>query len=101
MFQPLRVGFVFICLGFGFLACFDDGSGGLDELQAVIDTVGDTVAVRTIAGSVWGDTAYLEAEVSIGMIEGPDEYLIGDPRSIAVGAGGEIYAGPGDTHVRT
>ena len=40
---------------------------------------------------MWSDTAYLEPEVSIGMLEGPDEYLIGNPRAIAIGHDGVIY----------
>ncbi len=64
-------------------------SGG--RWHAVTDTVGDTVTVRTVAGSMWGDTASLEPEVSIGMVEGPEEYLIGDPRALAVGWDGVIY----------
>jgi hypothetical protein len=74
-----------------FAACSDSGAGRGGEWQAVVDTVGDTIAVRTLSGNVWGDTAYLEAEVSIGQLEGPDEYLIGDPRSIAVGPDGTLY----------
>lgn len=57
----------------------------------MIDTIGDTVVVRTLSGSVWGDTATLMAEVTIGVLEGADEYVIGEPRSIAVGPKGEIY----------
>ncbi|MFC1639743.1 6-bladed beta-propeller, partial [Gemmatimonadota bacterium] len=92
MFRPRRLGLVFICLGFGFSACVNDSGGGSGGgWEAAIDTVGDTVIVRTLSGSAWGDTAYLEEEVSIGMLEGPDEYLIGNPRSIAVAGGGEIY----------
>jgi hypothetical protein len=93
MFHPQRLRSIAICLGFGFLACVSDGGGGAGGggWEAAVDTVGDTVVVRTLSGSVWGDTAYLEAEASIGMLEGPDEYLIGDPRSFAVGAGGAIY----------
>jgi hypothetical protein len=79
--------------------------------HGVIDTVGDTMTVRTVSGSVWGDTAHLEAEVEIGMLEGPDEYLLGDPRSIAVDPRGVIYVldrqvpiirayGPDGTHLR-
>lgn len=59
--------------------------------HAVTDTLSDTITVRTIAGSIWGDTAWLEPELSIGMVEGSDEYLIGDPRALAVGPGGVIY----------
>jgi len=56
-----------------------------------VDTVGDTITVRTLSGSVWGDTASLEPEVTIGMLEGPDEYLIGSPRALAVGLDGTIF----------
>lgn len=72
-------------------ACADGARRSPSDWQAVVDTVGDTVTVRTVSGSVWGDTAYLEPEVSIGMMEGPDEYLIGSPRAIAVGRDGVIF----------
>ncbi|MGD8726889.1 MAG: 6-bladed beta-propeller [Gemmatimonadales bacterium] len=72
------------------VACAERGSHGT-RWQAVIDTVGDTITVRTVSGSVWGDTAHLEPEVSIGMLEGPDEYLIGEPRAVSVGPDGSIY----------
>ncbi|MGD8727004.1 MAG: 6-bladed beta-propeller [Gemmatimonadales bacterium] len=88
------------------------GPGGeaAGSWQAVIDTVGDTIVVRTVSGSVWGDTAYLEPELSIGMLEGPDEYLIGNPRALAVSEDGRIYVldrqvmqvrvyGPDGTHL--
>lgn len=61
------------------------------QWQATVDTVGDTITVRTRAGSVWGDTASLEPEVAIGLVEGPDEYLIGEPQALAVGPEGTIY----------
>ena len=71
------------------------GEGGQERAgpawQAVTDTIGDTVTVHTISGSVWGDTAHLEPRVSIGMVDGPDEYLIGNPGAIAVGLGGTVY----------
>mgnify|MGYP001828422316 CR=1 FL=1 len=92
MSRLVLVGSVGLCLGFAVIACTDSGVDGVDgRWEAVVDTVGDTVTVRTISGSVWGDTATLVPEVSIGMLEGPDEYLIGDPRSIAVNSGGNIY----------
>ena len=59
---------------------------------AVHDTIGDTVVVRTVSGSVWGDTAELVPEVSIGMLEGPEEYMLGSIVSLAEGADGTIYA---------
>lgn len=59
---------------------------------AVHDTIGDTVVVRTVSGSVWGDTAELVPEVSIGMLDGPEEYMLGSIVSLAEGADGTIYA---------
>lgn len=59
--------------------------------QAEYDTIGDTIVVRTVAGSVWGDTAELVADVTIGEFEGRDEYMFGRVRSLAVGPDGSIY----------
>lgn len=59
--------------------------------ESVRDTVGDTVVVRTVSGSVWGDTATLEAEMSIGELEGADEYILGSVSALAVGPDGIIY----------
>lgn len=59
--------------------------------QVVRDTLGDTVVVRTVTGSVWGDTAELVPEVRIGEFEGADEYLFGDVRSLAVGPDRSMY----------
>lgn len=74
-------------------ACEGGSSNGIGDgpWQAVSDTVGDTITVRTVSGSVWGDTARLEPQVTIGMTDGPDEYLIGNPQAIAVGVGGTVY----------
>lgn len=68
----------------------DDGPDSL-AWQAVRDTVGDTVVVRTVSGSVWRDTAVLEAEVSIGTLDGADEYIFGAVSALAVGADGTFY----------
>lgn len=56
------------------------------------DTVGDTVIVRTVAGSSWGGEAVLEPEVRIGVFEGEPEYMFGRVVSLAVAPGGAIYA---------
>ncbi len=87
------------------------GNETTESWEAVIDTVADTITVRTISGSMWGDTAFLEPEISIGMLEGPDEYLIGSPRALAVSRDGVIYLldrqvmkvrmyGPDGVHIR-
>jgi hypothetical protein len=74
------------------VACSGESGNPLaDEWRATVDTIGDTITVRTLSGSVWGDTATLVPEVTIGTLDGADEYLIGDPVAIAVGADGVIY----------
>lgn len=53
--------------------------------------VGDTVVVRTEAGSVWGETRELVPEMSIGEMDGADEYLFGSINGIAVADDGTVY----------
>lgn len=60
-------------------------------LRVERDTVGDTLVVRTVAGSAWGAPARLEPEVRIGTFEGEDEYMLGDVAGIAVAPDGAIY----------
>ena len=69
----------------------EGGAGGSDQWQAVYDTLGDTLVVRTLSGSIWGDTARLAPEVSIGMFDGPEEYVFGRIYSLAMGRDGTIY----------
>ena len=69
-----------------------------DGWQAVRDTVGDTVVVRTVAGSIWGDTARLVAELRIGSLDGADEYVLGDPVSLE-GGNGAVYVVDGQVPV--
>ena len=101
----------FLSMTIAAIACSGGATRSTSDWRTVVDTVGDTITVRTLSGSVWGDTAYLETEVSIGMMEGPDEYLIGSPRAIAVGRDGTIFLldrqvlvvrayGPDGTHLR-
>lgn len=59
--------------------------------DVVVDTIGDTIVVRTLAGSVWGGEATLEPELSIGELDGPQEYLFGRIASLAIGDSGTIY----------
>ena len=68
----------------------EDGPGG--GPQVVTDTLGDTVVVRTLSGSVWGDDAGLVPELSIGeALDGPEEHLFGSIASLAVDDDGNIY----------
>jgi len=80
------------------VACTVDGVVRESRWQAVVDTVGDTITIRTVAGSVWGDTAELVSVLTIGVLDGPDEYIFGDVRSLAVAPDGSVYAY--DRHVR-
>ena len=59
--------------------------------MATYDTIGDTIVVRTVSGSIWRDTAQLVPEVSIGMFDGPEEYIFGRVVSLAMGPDGTIY----------
>jgi hypothetical protein len=61
------------------------------ELRVERDTVGDTVVVRTLAGSQWDGPAVLEPELRIGVFEGEDHYMFGGVRSLAVAPEGSIY----------
>lgn len=60
--------------------------------QVAYDTIGDTIVVRTVAGSIWGESAELMPEVRIGVFDGPEEYVFGEIRGLAVDADGFIYA---------
>ncbi|MCE2531268.1 MAG: 6-bladed beta-propeller [Acidimicrobiia bacterium] len=57
----------------------------------VTDRIGDTTVVRTLSGSVWGGDATLVPEMSIGEVDGPDEYLFGRIGSIAVDSDHNVY----------
>lgn len=59
-------------------ACDRTGARASGEWDAAVDTVGDTVVVRTLTGSAQGDTARLVPEMRIGELEGPDHYILGN-----------------------
>ena len=87
-----RLAMTTVLLGFSCVGCSSGGqSGGEGEWEAARDTLGDTLVVRTLSGSVWGDTARLVPEVSIGMFDGPEEYTFGRVYSLAMGPDGTIY----------
>ena len=56
------------------------------------DTVGDTIVVRTLSGSVWGTPMELKIDLSIGTLEGDSTLMFGSIQKIAVDADGGIYA---------
>ena len=78
---------------------FPSASGELHE--QVVETRGDTTVVRTLSGSVWGKEATLVPEVSIGELDGPDEYLFGNIYGITVDSEGQIHVLDGQAqHIR-
>ena len=80
-----------IALSLVAVACAPDAPATANQPDVVTDTIGDTVVVRTLAGSVWGADATLEPEVSIGELDGPEEYLFGRVSSIAVDDDHNVY----------
>jgi hypothetical protein len=58
--------------------------------QAQVDTLGDTIVVRTISGSERGEMA-LVPELRIGAVEGADHEMFGEITGLAVGPSGRIY----------
>jgi hypothetical protein len=72
-------------------ACGGSGDRVPSSLTVERDTVGDTVVVRTLAGSVWGDSVRLVEELRVGELDGGDEYTFGQVREFAVGRDGTMY----------
>ena len=46
-------------------------------VQVERETVGDTTIVRTVSGMVWDEPRALVPEVSIGVLDGAEEYMLG------------------------
>lgn len=80
-----------VTLAVALAACSAPDGPAAHEWQAAYDTIGDTLVVRTMSGSVWGDDGTLVADVTIGEFEGADEYMFGSVRSLAVAPDGFIY----------
>ena len=76
---------------FALAACEVDNDPSTAGQDVVIRTIGDTTVVRTLSGSVWGAEATLVPEVSIGELDGPEEYLFGWIFSIAVDDDRNVY----------
>jgi hypothetical protein len=72
------------------LACGGSDTGA-HAWEATVDTLGDTIVVRTVGGSVWLDTATLTPELSVGVFEGAEEEMFGEVAAIAVNQAGDIF----------
>ena len=86
---PARLTLLVTAASLGTVACGSGASPGGPSVE--IETIGDTTIVRTLSGSVWGSEATLVPEVSIGELEGPDEYLFGRIWSLAVDNDRNVY----------
>ncbi len=72
--------------------CGESASKGSGDWVVERDTIGDTIVVRTISGSVWGVPMELEIDLSIGTLEGDSTLMFGFIQEMAVDADGGIYA---------
>lgn len=86
-----------LCLVSG--ACTGESEANLRTWIAEHDTIGDTIVVRTVSGSVWGSPATLVEEVAIGMLEGPDELMFGRISDLAVDSVDGVYVFDGQARV--
>jgi hypothetical protein len=66
----------------------DDGGS---TVQVTREMDGDTLVVRTTAGSVWGGEATLEPLVSVGVLDGAPEEMFGNVNAVATDDDGRIY----------
>lgn len=73
------------------LACGETGTARVGTWIAQSDTLGDTIVVRTISGSVWRSPLTLVEELVIGTLEGEDELMFGQILEMAVDANGGIF----------
>jgi len=101
-----------IAAAFALARCGAVGDADAPRWVAEIDTIGDTIVVRTVAGSVWPAGVMLTPEVIIGQFEGEDEYVFGEIVSLTVAPDGSVFLfdrqakalrhyAPDGTYVRT
>jgi hypothetical protein len=79
-----------LLLTFAASGCGGAGGGTEAELVMRVDTVGDTVIVRTVRGSVWGPGVELVPVLRIGELDGSEEYNFGLVAGIALAADGSL-----------
>lgn len=65
-----------------------DEVGG--EWRSGTEVFGDTVVVRTLSGSVWGDTMQLVPDLAIGEMDGPAPFLFGRISGLDVDPEGRV-----------
>lgn len=69
--------------------CGGDPQGG-EAYRVERALAGDTTVVRSLAGSVWGGDGRLVPEVSIGVLDGDERYMLGRVRGLTRDPDGQI-----------
>jgi hypothetical protein len=82
-----RLAWILVTIG----ACSGDGVPVGESWVVERQSVGDTLVVRTISGSVWGEPIEMVEDFSIGALDGPEELLFTWIGAIAVDQHGGIY----------
>jgi hypothetical protein len=89
--RPLARAFVLCSLA---AACTSDAEG---RLAVERKTVGDTLFVHVVSGSVWDTTARLVEELRVGKLDGPPEETFGRIGDVALDGHGGVYVFDGKT----
>ena len=79
------------------IAACETASSSDGAWQTAVDTLGDTIVVRTM-GAKTPPRHGLVTEMSVGKLEGEDEYTFGSISELAVTGDGHIYAFDGQAH---
>jgi hypothetical protein len=88
---PLPAPLLFLAVAFPGCAPERSAESGIHgEWVAEEEARGDTTVVRTVAGSVWGDTMVLVPEFVIGEHDGDDPYVLGSVGGVGRDAEGRI-----------
>lgn len=81
-----------ILLAWVSLGCGDRAPEGIHgPWEGAEEHLGDTTLVRTVAGSVWGDTMVLVPEVTIGVMDGEKPYVFGAVAALDVDSAGRLF----------
>ncbi len=64
------------------VACSSGGGGSEGAWRHEVSEEGSVRTVRTLGGSVWGGEGALVEEASIGMLDGPEEQMLGSVNSL-------------------
>jgi len=72
-------------------ACNGARPPAVESWVAERDTVGETIVVRTVSGSVWGGPVDMVEDLSIGALDGPEEVVFTWIGAVAADRDGRIY----------